>query len=198
MKYPRAIQNLINELSRLPTVGPKTAERYVFFLLKQSDSDLKRFAKALAELKENIVICRNCHAVTENNPCEICLDAKRDQSTICIVANTRDMTVLESTGEFFGQYHVLGGVLNAITGINPDQLKIDSLLAKIEQKNIKEVILALNPNIEGETTSMYLSKLLKPYGITITRLAKGLSTGSDLEYADEMTLSNALKYRNKM
>ena len=198
MNYPKAIQNLITELSQLPTVGPKTAERYVFYLLKQSSSDLKKFAQAIAELKDNIIICKNCHAVTEKSPCEICSDPKRDNSIICIVANTRDMIAIEATSEFFGQYHVLGGVLNTIEGNGPDKLKINSLVAKIKQKTVKEVILALNPNIEGETTSMYIAKLLKPYNIKISRLAKGLATGSDLEYADEMTLSNALKYRNQV
>lgn len=196
MKYPKSIQNLITELSQLPTVGPKTAERYVFYLLKQSSSDLKKFAQAIAELKDNIIICKNCHAVAETDPCEICSDLKRDASLICVVANTRDMLAIEATNTFFGQYHVLGGVLNTIEGNGPDKLKINSLVAKIKQKSVKEVILALNSNIEGETTSMYITKLLKPYGVKISRLAKGLSTGSDLEYADEMTLSNALKYRN--
>ena len=196
MKYPKSIQNLINELSQLPTVGPKTAERYVFYLLKQSSSDLKKFAQAIAELKDNIIICKNCHAVAETDPCEICSDQKRDASLICVVANTRDMIAIEATNTFSGQYHVLGGVLNTIEGKWPDTLKINSLVAKIKQKTVKEVILALNPNIEGETTSMYITKLLKPYDVKISRLAKGLATGSDLEYADEMTLSNALKYRN--
>jgi recombination protein RecR len=198
MKYPQAIQNLIDELSKLPAVGPKTAERYVFSLLKRSNQELNNFAKSIAELKANIIVCRECNAVSESNPCEICSDPKRNKEVVCVVANTRDMIAIESTKQFNGQYHVLGGVLNTIEGVTPEKLKIKSLEAKIKKNQIKEVILALNPNIEGETTSLFLSKIIKPYNIKISRLAKGLSTGSDLEYADEMTLSNALKYRNQL
>ncbi len=198
MKYPQAIQNLIDELSKLPAVGPKTAERYVFSLLKRSNQELNSFAKSIAELKSNIIVCQECNAVSESNPCEICSDTKRSKEVICVVANTRDMIAIESTKQFNGQYHVLGGVLNTIEGITPEQLKIKSLEAKIKKNQVKEIILALNPNIEGETTSLFLTKIIKPYNIKISRLAKGLSTGSDLEYADEMTLSNALKYRNQL
>lgn len=198
MRYPKAIQNLINELSKLPSVGPKTAERYVFYLLKQSSADLKKFGQTIAELKENIIICQSCHGVSEKSPCDICSNPNRDKTILCVVANTRDMSAIESTHEFFGQYHVLGGVLNTIEGVGPDSLKIDSLKVKIRQNSVKEVILALNPTIEGETTSLYLIKLLKPYEVKITRLARGLATGADLEYADELTLGNALKYRNQM
>lgn len=198
MRYPKSIQNLINAFSQLPTVGPKTAERYVFYLLQQNNEDLQKFAQTIAELKEKIIICKKCFAVAETDPCEICSDLKRDVSFLCVVANTRDMISIESTKEFNGYYHILGGLINAIEDVKPDQLKIAPLLEKLKNKNIKEIILAMNPNIEGETTALYLTKILKPYKIKISRLARGLSTGSDLEYADQSTLANALKFRNEL
>jgi recombination protein RecR len=198
MKYPSPIQNLIDYFSSLPTVGPKTAERYVFYLLQQNTEFLKRFAGALAELKDKIVICKECLAVTETSPCSICSDPQRKKDFVCIVANTRDLIAIEKTHEFNGVYHVLGGVLNPIENIGPEKLTIKQLEDKIKKNNVKEVILALDPNMEGETTCLYLMKIIKPYNIKITRLAKGLPMGADLEYADEMTLSNALKYRNEL
>ena len=198
MKYPQSIQNLIDFFSKLPTVGPKTAERYVFYLLKQEKDDLQKFASAIANLKDKITICEHCFGVTDTSPCSICQDTKRDNSILCVVSNTRDMISLEKTKEFKGKYHVLGGVLDTIEGIHPEKLKIKQLLERIPKENIKEVILALNPTLEGETTAIYLTKILKPYKILITRLAKGLPMGADLEYADEITLSNALKYRNQL
>ncbi len=198
MKYPQSIQNLINYFSQLPTVGPKTAERYVFYLLKQNPEELQKFAQAIAELKEKTTVCQTCFAVAETNPCSICTDSKRDHTTICIIANTRDMLSLEIIKEYRGIYHVLGGVLNTIEGIKPEQLNIKQLMNRIKKDKIKEIILALNPTLEGETTVMYLTKLLKPYKIKITRLAKGLPMGADLEYADAITLANALKNRNEL
>jgi recombination protein RecR len=198
MRFPNSIQNLIDYFSQLPTVGPKTAERYVFYLLKQNPEELQRFAQSIAELKEKTTICQNCFTYAETNPCSICSDNKRNSDVLCIVADTRDMLTIEATKQYSGLYHALGGQLNAIEGIKPEQLNIKRLVEKIKQGKIKEVILALNPNLEGETTSMYLVKLLKPLGIKITRLAKGLPMGSDLEYADEMTLANALKFRNEI
>jgi recombination protein RecR len=201
MKYPSSIQYLINHFSQLPTVGPKTAERYVFYLLKQNPEELQKFAQAIAELKEKTTVCQTCFAVAETNPCSICADSKRDHTTICIIANTRDMLSLEIIKEYNGIYHVLGGVLNTIEGIKPEQLNIKQLISRIKKDKIKEIILALNPTLEGETTVMYLTKLLKPSrpgGIKITRLAKGLPMGADLEYADAITLANALKNRNEL
>lgn len=197
MKFPRPIQNLIDAFSTLPTVGPKTAERYVFYLFKKDPEDLKRFAAALSGLKDGLFVCRNCFAVAESNPCAICADSKRNISTICVVSDSRDMIALENTGQYAGKYHILGGVLNAIEGVKPDQLNIAQLIARISRENTKEIILALNPNLEGETTSIYLTRLIKEKckNAKITRLAKGLPMGADLEYADEITLSNALKYR---
>jgi len=179
-------------------VGPKTAERYVFYLLKQTDEELQKFAQAIAELKEKITICQTCLAVTETNPCAICSDDKRNRAQICVIANTRDMLTIEATKQYNGLYHVLGGVINTIEGIKPEQLNIKQLINKLKQNKITEIILALNPTVEGETTAMYLAKLLKPYKIKITRLAKGLPSGADLEYADEMTLANALKNRTDL
>jgi recombination protein RecR len=198
MKFPKSIQNLIDHLGKLPTVGPKTAERYVFYLLKQNPEELQSFAQAIAELKEKTTVCQICHAYAETNPCQICSDKNRTKDSLCIVADTRDMLVVESTKEFRGQYQVLGGVINSIEGIGPEKLNIQSLINKLKRNNIKEVILALNPNLEGETTAMYLTKLIKPYKIKVTRLAKGLPVGADIEYADEMTMANALKYRNEL
>lgn len=198
MKYPEVIQNLIAYFSKLPSVGPKTAERYVFYLLKQPAEELQKLAQFIAELKEKTTVCSRCLAISETNPCPICTDRKRQQNIICVVANTQDMLTIEATGQYNGSYHVLGGLINTIEEIEPDQLNIRPLLNKLRQNHIREIILALNPTLEGETTVMYLAKLLKPYKIKITRLAKGLPSGAYLEYADEITLTNALKYRNEL
>lgn len=208
MRYPKSIQNLIDHFSRLPSVGPKTAERYVFYLLRQNPEGLQQFAQAIAELKEKTVVCQTCLSIAETDPCSICSDQKRNRSVLCLVADTRDMLALESTGQYKGLYHILGGVINTIEGVKPEQLNFKSLLSRLKASPIKEIILAFNPDLEGETTAMYLAKLLKPYkinpdtklgvGVKITRLAKGLPMGADLEYADEITLTNALKYRNEM
>jgi len=197
MKYPQSIQNLINSFSNLPTVGPKTAERYVLYLLKKSKDDLKIFAQNIIDLKEKIKICYLCNSISETSPCDICKNSGRDKGIICIVRDTKDIISLELTKQFTGVYYVLGGLLNSIEGINPDQLNIIKLKDRIskEKNNIKELIIALSPTLEGETTSLYLIKLFQPLNLKITRLAKGLPMGSDLEYADEITLANALKYR---
>ncbi len=205
MKYPKSIENLISMLTHLPSVGPKTAERYIFYLLQQNDDELQKFAQAIAELKEKTVVCKICHAVSDSSPCEICSSQKRNKSILCIVANTRDLIAMENTKEYNGLYHILGGNIDPIKGIGPEKLNIKSLFKKIRSapnNNIKEIIIALNPTIEGETTAMYLTKELRntkyPKSIKISRLAKGLPSGFNIEYADELTLSNALKYRNKI
>jgi len=198
VRYPISIQNLIDYFSKLPTVGPKTAERYVFYLLKQHPEDLQKFAQAIAELKEKTTVCQTCLSIAETNPCSICSDTKRNHSVICLIADTRDMLAIEATKQYNGLYFILGGVINTIDGIKPEQLNIKIFLDRLKSGLVKEIILALNPDLEGETTSMYIAKLLKPFKIKITRLAKGLPMGADLEYADEITLSNALKYRNEM
>lgn len=196
MKYPKSIQNLIDMLTRLPSVGPKTAERYVFYLFKQNPEVLQQFAQAIAELKEKTVICKHCHVISESDPCPICSNNNRLSSTICVVSDTRNMLAIESTGEYMGLYHILGGVINTIRGVKPENLNILTLVSRIKKSNVKEVILALNPNLEGETTAMHLIKILKPLNIKISRLAKGLPMGAELEYADEITLASAIKNRN--
>lgn len=198
MKHPRSIQNLIYEFSKLPTVGPKTAERFVFYLLKKSQDELNSLAQAVIDLKKNITVCQKCLSIAEMSPCHICSDGSRDQKTLCLVANTRDLATIEATNQYHGLYFVLGGVLNAIEGIKPETLNINQLIDKIKNNNFSEIILAFNPNIEGETTSLYLTKIIKDHKVKVTRLAKGLPMGADLEYADEMTLTNALKYRNEL
>ena len=189
---------MIDYFSRLPSVGPKTAERYVFYLLKAHSEWLQGFAQAIAELKEKTTLCRTCLSIAESDPCSICADKKRDHSLICLVAETRDLLAIEETKQYNGWYFVLGGVINTIEGVKPEQLNIKPLVARIKQKGIKEIILAFNPDLEGETTALYLAKLFKPSKMKITRLAKGLPMGADLEYADEITLAHALKYRNEV
>lgn len=198
MKFPSSIQNLINKLTDLPSVGPKTAERYVFYLLNQSPQYLQDLSKNIADLKSNLKECQRCLSISESDPCTICADNNRDNSIICIVEDSRDLLAIESGGGYNGLYFVLGGTINTIEGIKPEHLNIKKLMGRIEKEGaLKEIILALNPTMEGETTAQYLSKLLKPYNLNITRLARGLPMGSDLEYVDEMTMANALKYRNK-
>jgi len=198
MRYPKPIQNLIDELTKLPSVGPKTAERYVFYLLRQSPNELQKMAQAIAELKEKTLVCSACGAVADRNPCRICADSKRKSEILCIVSNTRDQLNIEATGQFPGQYLVLGGLINAIEGITPDTLNFKALENKINTGQVQEIILALSPTLEGETTGQYIKKLIGNKKIKLTRLARGLSTGTDLEYTDEMTLINALKYRNEV
>jgi len=197
MRYPQAIANLIEKLSALPSVGPKTAERYVFYLLRQSSEKLNNLAEAIKELKSKTTLCSSCQAITETNPCTICSDANRLTSTLCLVENTQDLLSIEATKQYSGRYFVLGGLINTINDIKPTDLNIELLFKKIKTEKTKELIIALNFNLEGETTSLYLTKLLRDQ-VKITRLAKGLPAGSDLEYADETTLASALKYRNEI
>ncbi|MFA5184236.1 MAG: recombination mediator RecR [Patescibacteria group bacterium] len=196
MKYPAAIQNLIEKLSALPSVGPKTAERYVFYLLKQSAEKIKSLATAISELKDKTTVCHICGAIAENDPCAICNDPSRQNETLCIVENTQDLAALEATKQYNGKYFVLGGLINTITEIKPSDLNIQKLARQIKTGGIKEVILALNFTLEGETTALYLTKMLKDH-LKISRLAKGLPAGSNLEYADELTLGSALRNRQE-
>ncbi|MBU1870680.1 MAG: recombination mediator RecR [Patescibacteria group bacterium] len=201
MKYPVSIQVLIDHFSKLPTVGPKTAERYVFYLLKQQSEWLQQFAQSITELKEKTTICQTCLAIAETNPCSICIDNKRNQEQICLIVDSRDMLTIEAIKQYNGLYFVLGGLINTIEAVGPEQLNIQALINRLKNKQIKEIIIALSPNLEGETTILYLIKLLKSTNfkhIKMTRLVKGLPSGSDLEYVDEITLSNALKYRNEL
>lgn len=194
---PASIQNLISSLSSLPGVGPKTAERLAFFLIKQDQETLNNFSRAFADLKKTIKTCSSCHNFTESDPCVICRDPARDQRKICVVSEPLDVVALEKTREFRGRYHVLQGAISPIDGIGPEELTIDRLVQRVQQEKTEEVILATNPTIEGEATSLYISKLLKPTGVKLTRIARGLPIGGDLEYADEATLSRALEGRKE-
>lgn len=193
------MEDLIKEFNKLPGIGHKTAERFVYHLLKQPPSDIEAFARALEKLKAEIQLCPQCFDFSKKNPCLICQDAKRDNTLLCIVAEGSDIQALEKTKEYPGRYFVLGGTINQIEGIGPEELRFSELLKYLkQQKNVREIILALNANMEGETTAMYLSKELKPLNIKITRLARGLPMGSDIEYADEVTLASALQGRNEI
>ncbi len=197
MRYPEAIQNLIEKLSDLPSVGPKTAERYVFYLLRQNPEKLKNLALAISELLDKIKTCPSCLMISATIPCSICADDTRQADSLCIVENTQNILSLEATKQYNGHYFVLGGLIDTINGVGPADLNIDKLVRKIKNENIKELIIALNFTLEGETTALYLTKILGEK-IKISRLAKGLPAGSNLEYADELTLGSALKYRNKL
>lgn len=197
MRYPKAIQNLIESLSELPSVGPKTAERYVFHLLKQRPEKLKNLALNISELQEKTLVCEICQTIADASPCSICRAAERDNGVLCLVENSQDLSAIESTGQFAGRYFVLGGLIDTINDVRPENLNMEKLLERIKAGRVKEIILALNFTLEGETTSLYLNKILKDK-VKITRLAKGLPAGSDLEYADETTLASALKYRSEI
>lgn len=193
--YPKAFQKLIKNLASLPSVGPKMAERLVLFLFKQDAEKIKDFAENLLEIK-NMQICRKCFNIAEGELCEYCKDSKRDQHSICVVEEPLDIISLERTKVYNGLYHVLGGVIQV--GDAGEDLKINELLTRIEKEKIKEVILATNPTTEGDATALYLKRKLQPLGVKITRLGRGLSTGADLEYADEITLSEALTNRKEL
>jgi recombination protein RecR len=196
--YAGPVQELIDELGRLPGVGPKSAQRIAFYLLKLPREDALRLARAINEVKDRVSFCRRCFNVAEGEECELCLDTRRDTTVVCVVEEPRDIVAVEKTGEFRGRYHVLQGAISPIEGIGPDQLRVKELLARLEPEEIAEVILCTNPNIEGEATAMYLSRLLKPLGLRVTRIASGLPVGGDLEYADELTLGRALEGRREV
>ena len=196
--YAGPVQALIDELGRLPGVGPKSAQRIAFHLLKLSKHDADRLARAIVEVKERISFCRRCFNVAEGEECAECLDDRRDPTVVCVVEEPRDIVAVEKTQEFRGRYHVLQGAISPIEGIGPEQLRIRELLARIEDEGISEVILCTNPNIEGEATAMYLARLLGPVGVKVTRIASGLPVGGDLEYADELTLGRALQGRRQV
>lgn len=189
-----ALQQLIEEFARLPGIGRKTAQRLALYILKQPREDVVRMAKALVNVKDRIRYCSSCWNITETDPCPICASPKRDRSVLCVVEEPNDVIAVEKTNEFKGLYHVLGGSLSPLDGIGPDDLKIRELLQRISGE-VQEVILALNPNVEGEATTLYLTKLLKPLGVKVTRIARGIPVGGDLEFADEATLTRALEGR---
>ena len=195
---PKSIERLINQFSQLPGVGPKTASRLVFYLIRNNTVDLKELSGAVADLKASLVYCSICHNIAEKDPCNICGDATRDVSVICVVEEPLDVIALERAG-FRGMYHVLGGHISPLEGIGPKDLHINNLLKRLdENRQVQEVIITTNPNVEGEATATYLIKLLSGKNIRITRIARGLPMGGDLEYADELTLSRALEGRNEV
>jgi len=196
--YPEPVARLIDALQRLPGIGPKTAQRLTFFLLKRPAPEVAALGEALTQLKQLIVHCSICFNVTEKDPCRICADPARDGRLLCVVEEPNDLLAMERTGEYRGRYHVLLGALSPLDGIGPDDLKVRELLARLEASAPGEVILATNPNVEGEATALYLAKLLRPLGLRITRIARGLPVGGDLEYADQVTLSKALEGRREI
>ena len=199
MRYPLPIQRLLDELERMPGVGPKSAQRIAYWLLASERADADRLAQAIIDVKETIHFCPQCFNFAQDELCEICADVRRDQSTLCVVEEPRDVSAIEKTGEFHGVYHVLHGAISPMDGIGPDQLRIKELIARLSSVEIKEVVLATNPNVEGESTAVYLSRLIKPLGgMKVTRIASGLPVGGDLEYADEVTLGRALEARREM
>jgi recombination protein RecR len=192
------VQSLVDELGRLPGIGPKSAQRIAFFLLKSAPDDAKRLARVIVEAKERVSWCRRCFNFAEGELCVYCRDDRRDSTLLCVVEEPRDIVAVERTQEYRGRYHVLLGAISPIEGIGPEQLKIKELLARVNDEGVQEVILATNPNIEGEATAMYLARLLKPLGLRVTRIASGLPVGGDLEYADEVTLGRALEGRREV
>jgi recombination protein RecR len=196
--YEGPVQTLIDELGRLPGIGPKSAQRIAFYLLKVDSQDAKRLARAIEEAKDRVSWCRRCYNIAEGDLCGFCSDERRDAHLVCVVEEPRDIVAVERTNEFSGRYHVLQGAISPIEGIGPEQLRVNELLARINDEEVTEVILATNPNIEGEATAMYLARLLKHLGVRVTRLASGLPVGGDLEYADEVTLGRALEGRREV
>lgn len=195
MLYTPPIARLVEELSRLPGIGPKTAQRLAFHLLKVPQEDARALAEAILEARERVTFCRRCFNFAQGETCEFCADARRDATLVCVVERPQDIVAVERTGEFRGLYHVLGGAISPIDGIGPDDLRVRELLERVRKDGVREVIIATNPRVEGEATAMYLANLLKPLGVRTTRIASGLPVGGDLEYADEVTLGRALKGR---
>jgi recombination protein RecR len=196
--YTPPVQALIDELGRLPGIGPKSAQRIAFHLLKVPADDVQRLAHALTDAKARVRFCERCFNIADDALCPICADPGRDSSVVCVVEESRDIVSIEKTAEFRGRYHVLLGAMSPLEGIGPEQLKIKELVLRIDPEGITEVIVCTNPNTEGEVTAMYLARLLKPLGVTVTRIASGLPVGGDLEYADELTLGRALEGRRPM
>jgi len=193
--YEGVVQDLIDELGRLPGVGPKGAQRIAFYLLAADPADVKRLAATLLEVKDRVRFCRSCGNVAEEDECRICRDQRRDPSVICVVEEPKDVVAIEKTHEFHGRYHVLGGAISPIEGVGPDDLRIKELMARLADSAVTELILATDPNLEGEATATYLARLVKSMGVRVTRPASGLPVGGDLEYADEVTLGRAFEGR---
>lgn len=198
MNYTKPLAQLIEEFQKLPGIGPKSAQRMAYHLLKMPYDEVKKFSQIILEAKEKIKYCQICYNLSSMSPCEICTNEKRERSIICIVAESKDIVAIEKTREYRGMYHVLQGLISPLDGIGPDDLRIKELLGRAADEEVKEMILAINPTVEGEATSLYLSRLLKPFGVKITRIAFGLPIGGDLEYADELTLAKAIEGRTEM
>ena len=196
--YEGPIQDLIDELSRLPGIGPKSAQRLAFWLVKAPADDAKRLAAAIVQAKERISFCRECGNVADGDLCRICKDPGRDVTVLCVVEEPKDAATIEKAGMMKGRYHVLGGAISPLDGVGPEDLRVQELLDRVERDHVVEVILATNPNLEGNATAMFVAALLRPSGVMVTRLASGLPVGGDLEYADEVTLSQALEGRREM
>ncbi|HSW36267.1 MAG TPA: recombination mediator RecR [Candidatus Limnocylindrales bacterium] len=198
MAYPSALKKLIEVFCRFPGIGPKTAQRLAFYLLGCSREEVIGIARAMVEAKDKLTFCSDCGSLAESDHCSYCGDAQRDQTILCVVQEPRDVLVLERTGQYTGGYHVLHGALSPLDGIGPEELKLDHLVRRIEKCSIEEVIIATNPNVEGDATATYLARLLKPLSVRVTRIAFGLPVGGDLEYADDLTLERALDGRREM
>jgi recombination protein RecR len=196
--YTQPVQALIDELGRLPGIGPKSAQRIAFHLLKLPTDDVTRLAMSITDAKARVRFCSRCWNFADGDLCPICLDDRRDTATLCVVEESRDIVSIEKTGEFRGRYHVLLGAMSPLDGIGPEQLKMKELFARLEPEGVQEVIVCTNPNTEGEVTALYLARMLKPFGIRVTRIASGLPVGGDLEYADELTLGRALEGRREL
>lgn len=198
MIYPKSIATLIEHFQKFPSVGPKSAQRMAFYMLRMPESEVQKFAQAVIEAKRNTKTCEVCFNLSSSSPCEICQNTKRDRSIICVAAETKDLIAIEKTNEFKGLYHVLQGLISPMDGIGADDIRIKELLNRLTSDEVKEVILALPPSVEGEATSLYLGKLIKPFGIMISRIAFGLPVGADLEYADEITIAKAIEGRREI
>ena len=196
--YEGAVQDLIDELGRLPGVGPKSAQRIAFHLLAADPADVRRLTSALTEVKDKVRFCSVCGNVSEQDQCRVCRDPRRDLAVICVVEEPKDVVAIEKTREFRGRYHVLGGAISPIEGIGPDDLRVRELMVRLQDDAVRELILATDPNLEGEATATYLARLVKPMGLRVTRLASGLPVGGDLEYADEVTLGRAFEGRRQV
>ena len=198
MIYPKSIAALIEQFQKFPSVGPKSAQRMAFYLLRMPKNDVENFAKTIIDAKENTRTCEICFNISSTSPCEICSSVHRDNSTVCVVAESKDLIAIEKTNEYKGLYHVLQGLISPLDGIGAEDIRIKELLNRLTDEKIKEVILAISPSVEGEATSLYLTKLIKPFGIKVSRIAFGLPVGADLEYADEITIAKALEGRHEI
>ncbi|MBR1539690.1 MAG: recombination protein RecR [Clostridia bacterium] len=198
MEYSPSIEKLIESFEKLPSIGHKTAQRLAFYMLDQSKEEIKEFTDSIINAKNNLKFCSRCFNISDTDPCNICSNPKRDESIICVVEDVKDVIAMERTHEYNGLYHVLHGSISPMNGVGPEDIKIKELLARLMDGRVKEIILATNPRVEGEATSIYISKLVKPLGIKVTRIARGIPIGGDLEYTDEVTLAKALEGRSEL